>query len=159
MTFLVQPPDPKKSNELDWGKRVKIIDGIARGLQYLHEDSQLKIIHRDLKASNVLLDSDYTPKISDFGLARLFGGDRSREIELSEHSKYSKKYLEDNIVAVWHINNSFFFPFLLQWVYGTRICHAWTLFYKVRCLQLRCFDFRNFNRNEKQRLLQHRTIC
>jgi len=72
--------DPKKSNELDWGKRVKIIDGIARGLQYLHEDSQLKIIHRDLKASNVLLDSDYTPKISDFGLARLFGGDRSREI-------------------------------------------------------------------------------
>ena len=80
MTFLVQPPDPKKSNELDWGKRVKIIDGIARGLQYLHEDSQLKIIHRDLKASNVLLDSDYTPKISDFGLARLFGGDQSREI-------------------------------------------------------------------------------
>ena len=80
MTFLVQPPDPEKSKELDWGKRVKIINGIARGLQYLHEDSQLKIIHRDLKVSNVLLDSDYTPKISDFGLARLFGGDRSREI-------------------------------------------------------------------------------
>jgi len=80
MAFLVQPPDPEKSKELDWGKRVKIIDGIARGLQYLHEDSQLKIIHRDLKVSNVLLDSDYTPKISDFGLARLFGGDQSREI-------------------------------------------------------------------------------
>ncbi|KAG2645884.1 hypothetical protein PVAP13_2KG463710 [Panicum virgatum] len=72
--------DPEKSKELDWGKRVKIINGIARGLQYLHEDSQLKIIHRDLKVSNVLLDSDYTPKISDFGLARLFGGDRSQEI-------------------------------------------------------------------------------
>ena len=80
MPFLVQPPDPEKSKELDWGKRVKIINGIARGLQYLHEDSQLKIIHRDLKVSNVLLDSDYTPKISDFGLARLFGGDQSREI-------------------------------------------------------------------------------
>ncbi|KAL5678209.1 hypothetical protein ACJX0J_014340, partial [Zea mays] len=72
--------DSEKSKELDWGKRVKIIDGIARGLQYLHEDSQLKIIHRDLKASNVLLNSDYTPKISDFGLARLFGGDQSREV-------------------------------------------------------------------------------
>jgi len=80
MRFLVQLTDPEKNKELDWAKRVKIINGIARGLQYLHEDSQLKIIHRDLKASNVLLDSDYTPKISDFGLARLFGGDQSREI-------------------------------------------------------------------------------
>ena len=80
MRFLVQLTDPEKNKELDWAKRVKIINGIARGLQYLHEDSQLKIIHRDLKVSNVLLDSDYTPKISDFGLARLFGGDQSREV-------------------------------------------------------------------------------
>jgi serine/threonine protein kinase len=73
-------PDPEKRKELDWGKRFMLINGIARGLQYLHEDSQLKIIHRDLKASNVLLDSDYTPKISDFGLARLFGRDQSQEV-------------------------------------------------------------------------------
>ena len=66
--------DPKTRAKLNWSRRLKIIDGIARGILYLHEDSRLKIIHRDLKASNILLDIDMNPKISDFGMARIFAG-------------------------------------------------------------------------------------
>ncbi|XP_068669517.1 cysteine-rich receptor-like protein kinase 10 isoform X2 [Aristolochia californica] len=71
-------PDPTNRAQLDWDARYKIIGGIARGLLYLHEDSRLRIIHRDLKASNILLDNDMSAKITDFGLAKLFGGDETQ---------------------------------------------------------------------------------
>ncbi|KAK1300094.1 Cysteine-rich receptor-like protein kinase 8 [Acorus calamus] len=70
--------DPTKCAQLDWRKRYKIIEGIARGLLYLHEDSRLKIIHRDLKASNILLDRDMNAKISDFGLAKMFNVEQTQ---------------------------------------------------------------------------------
>ncbi|KAL9236649.1 hypothetical protein vseg_011291 [Gypsophila vaccaria] len=70
--------DAKKQDRLDWTKRYNIIGGIVRGMLYLHQDSRLRIIHRDLKASNILLDGDMNPKISDFGMAKIFGVDQTQ---------------------------------------------------------------------------------
>ena len=70
--------DPVRRYVLDWTKRVHIIQGITQGLIYLQEYSNFTIIHRDLKSSNILLDEKMNPKISDFGMAKLF---RKDEVE------------------------------------------------------------------------------
>nr|O64793.3 RecName: Full=G-type lectin S-receptor-like serine/threonine-protein kinase At1g67520; Flags: Precursor [Arabidopsis thaliana] len=70
--------DPLRKNVLDWTLRFRIMEGIIQGLLYLHKYSRLKVIHRDIKASNILLDEDMNPKISDFGLARIFGAEETR---------------------------------------------------------------------------------
>ena len=65
--------DTNRRDVLNWEKRFSIIEGIAQGLLYMHKYSRVKVIHRDLKASNILLDEEINPKISDFGMARVFG--------------------------------------------------------------------------------------
>ncbi|MED6151739.1 hypothetical protein PIB30_085280 [Stylosanthes scabra] len=70
--------DPTKRGQLDWIKRFKIIEGVARALLYLHEDCRTRIIHRDLKPSNILLDEEMNARLSDFGLARLFIVDQNQ---------------------------------------------------------------------------------
>ncbi|CAK8569576.1 unnamed protein product [Lathyrus sativus] len=70
--------DETNRAHLNWERRYKIIAGIARGILYLHEDSRLRIIHRDLKASNILLDEEMNAKITDFGMARLFAVDQTQ---------------------------------------------------------------------------------
>lgn len=69
--------DKKQSPLLDWTRRFHIVKGVARGLLYLHEEAPERIIHRDIKCSNILLDDHLNPKISDFGLARLFPGEET----------------------------------------------------------------------------------
>ncbi|KAJ9537852.1 hypothetical protein OSB04_030585 [Centaurea solstitialis] len=64
--------DENRRGEMDWPKRYNIIEGIAQGLLYLHKYSRMRVIHRDLKANNILLDDSMNPKISDFGMARIF---------------------------------------------------------------------------------------
>lgn len=70
--FFTGSGSKSKYVSLDWPKRAAICRGTASGLMFLHEEAQPNIVHRDIKASNILLDENFNPKIGDFGLAKLF---------------------------------------------------------------------------------------
>ncbi|KAH6793218.1 Protein kinase superfamily protein [Perilla frutescens var. hirtella] len=91
----------KKIAPLDWSSRMKIALGAARGLAYLHEDSSPRVIHRDFKSSNILLEHDYTPKVSDFGLARAALDEANKHI--STHVMGTFGYLAPEYAMTGHL--------------------------------------------------------
>ncbi|XP_044359636.1 G-type lectin S-receptor-like serine/threonine-protein kinase SD1-1 isoform X2 [Triticum aestivum] len=136
---------------VDWNKRCLIIEGIAQGLLYLHKHSRLRIIHRDLKASNILLDQDMNPKISDFGLAKNFSSNDtqgSTRRVVGTYGYMSPEYASQGIYSV----KSDVFSFgvlLLEILSGKRnsgfhehedflnlLGYSWHLWEGGRCLEL-----------------------
>ncbi|KQK04304.1 G-type lectin S-receptor-like serine/threonine-protein kinase At4g03230 isoform X3 [Brachypodium distachyon] len=95
--------DGNRTTLVDWNKRRSIIEGIAQGLLYLHKHSRLRIIHRDLKASNILLDQDMNPKISDFGLAKIFSSNDSQgstKRVVGTYGYMSPEYASEGIYSI-----------------------------------------------------------
>ncbi|KAJ0538273.1 putative protein kinase RLK-Pelle-DLSV family [Helianthus annuus] len=149
--------DETRSSMLDWPQRFNIIQGMARGILYLHQDSRLQIIHRDLKAGNILLDGDMNPKISDFGLARKFVGSDTAAMTRKVVGTYGYISPEYAVYGQFSIKSDVysFGVLVLEIVSGRKnrvfchddrndnlLGHAWRLYKQGRSIELMCASLR-----------------
>ncbi|XP_024989780.1 G-type lectin S-receptor-like serine/threonine-protein kinase At4g27290 [Cynara cardunculus var. scolymus] len=150
--------DEIRSSMLDWPQRFCIIHGMARGILYLHQDSRLQIIHRDLKAGNILLDGDMNPKISDFGLARKFVGQdaeaRTKKVvgtygyispEYAVHGRFSVKsdVFSFGVLVLEMVSGKKNRGFSHEDHSDNLLGHAWRLYREDRSIEIMSPSLRN----------------
>ncbi|XP_060205548.1 cysteine-rich receptor-like protein kinase 43 [Lycium barbarum] len=164
----------EKSPSLDWTKRFQIVTGIARGLLYLHEEAPVRIIHRDIKAGNILLDEQLNPKISDFGLARLFPEDGTHVNTFKISGTYGYMAPEYALHGYLSVKADVFSfgVLLLEIVSGRKnsdkrlgpqkadlLSYAWGLFQERKTLELVDSSLENYDSAEAAMCIQLGLLC